>query len=72
MDMIPHAKNVTDVNNIRIAARLRWEQKEMGGLEHVQFAYRNSTPIVPVGHCCHPFELVKRGYIDGSGWPKAA
>lgn len=55
--------------NLRHAARLKWEQEEMGGIEHVQFAYRNNTPIVPPGHCGHPIELVKRGYIDGKGWP---
>lgn len=49
---------------------MQWEREEMGGLEHVQFAYRNGTPIVPIGHCGHPLELVKRGYIDGKGWPK--
>ena len=41
----------------------------MGGLEYVQFAYRNNTPIVPPNHVCHPIELVKRGYVDGKGWP---
>jgi len=56
--------------NLRIAARLTWECEEMGGEEYVQFAYRNGTPIVPPGHECHPLELVKRGYIDGVGWPK--
>lgn len=67
---LPFAKDNVDVLNIRMAARLAWEQKELGGLEHWQFAYRNNTPIVPVGHCCHPIELVKRGFVDGKGWPK--
>lgn len=59
-----------NIFNLRIATRLVWEQEEMGGLGHVQFAYRNDTPIVPLGHECHPLELIKRGYIDGKGWPK--
>lgn len=59
-----------DVLNMRMACRIKWEQQEMGGIEHVQFAYRNSTPIVPPGHPGHPLELVKRGYIDGQGWPE--
>lgn len=62
----------TNILNLRIAARLKWEQEEMGGIEHVQFAVRNNTPIVPPGHCAHPVELVKRGYIDGIGWPQEA
>jgi len=66
----PALATETNVLNLRIAARLKWEQEEMGGIEHVQFAYRNNTPIVPMGHCGHPIELVKRGYIDGLGWPK--
>lgn len=70
MEHLPCAKNMQDFTNIRIAGRLAWEQKEMGGIEHVQFSHRNNTPIVPLGHCCHPVELVKRGYIDGHGWPK--
>lgn len=69
-DHIPIAKNLQDLTNIKIAARLSWERKEMGGLEHVQFAYRNNTGIVPIGHSCHPIELLKRGYIDGVGWEK--
>ena len=70
MDMVPAARTMQDVVNIRIAGRLAWEVHEMGGQEHVDFAYRNGTPIVPMGHCCHPIELVKRGYVDGKGWPK--
>lgn len=66
---LPRATNLRDQTNVRIAARLAWEEKELGGIEHVQFAYRNGTPIVPPGDCCHPVELVKRGYIDGQGWP---
>ncbi len=57
-----------DTMNIQIAARASWQMKEMGGLEHVQFAFRNDTPIVPPGHPAHPIELVKRGFIDGRGW----
>ena len=68
----PDMATMTNICNLRIAARLKWEQEEMGGLEHVQFAVRNNTPIVPPGHVCHPTELVKRGYVDGSGWPKDA
>lgn len=68
-ERLPSATNMKDHCNIRMAARFAWERKEMGGAEHVQFAYRNRTPIVPVGHCCHPIELVKRGFIDGIGWP---
>jgi hypothetical protein len=71
MEMLPFARTFTDAANIRIAGRMAWEEKEMGGIEHVQFAHRNNTPIVPQGHCCHPLELVKRGFIDGHGWPKA-
>lgn len=56
--------------NLRLVGRLAWERKEMGGEEHVQFAYRNGTPIVPPGHSCHPVELVKRSYVDGKGWPE--
>jgi hypothetical protein len=70
VEHLPLANNLTDLNNIRMAGRFAWEQKEMGGLEYVQFAYRNNTPIVPPGHCGHPLELVKRGFIDGEGWPK--
>jgi len=58
-----------NVQNLSIAMRLAWEKKELGSIEAWQFAHRNGTPIVPVGDCCHPFELVKRGYIDGFGWP---
>ena len=66
----PSLATQANVVNLRIAAGLKWQQEEMGGVEHVQFAYRNRTPIVPPGHCCHPVELVKRGYVDGQGWPK--
>lgn len=69
MEHLPHAQTFTDQCNIRIAARLAWEQKEMGGIEWAQFAHRNNTPIVPMGHCCHPIELLKRGFKDGTGWP---
>lgn len=62
---------MSNICNLRIAARLKWEQEEMGGLEHVQFASRNNTPIVPPGHCGHPVELVKCGFVDGKGWPEA-
>lgn len=70
MAMRPDMATMTNICNLRIAGRLKWEQEEMGGLEHVQFAYRNGTPIVPPGHCGHPTELVKRGFVDGVGWPK--
>jgi len=70
MEHLPLAQTMQDVVNIRIAGRFAWQEKEMGGIEHVQFAYRNNTPIVPPGHCGHPLELVKRGFIDGQGWPK--
>lgn len=66
----PGLQTFQNMMNVRIAARLTWELEEMGGAEHVQFAYRNRTPIVPLGHCCHPLELVKRGFVDGVGWPK--
>lgn len=69
MVALPNARTLTDHCNIRIAGRFAWQEKEMGGIEHVQFAYRNDTPIVPPGHCGHPLELVKRGFIDGKGWP---
>lgn len=70
--MVDNPQTVTPLNiiNLRIAARLKWEEEEMGGLEHVQFAYRNGTPIVPPNHCGHPTQLVKRGFIDNVGWPK--
>lgn len=64
----PDLGTLQNIVNLRMAARLTWEKEEMGGLEHVQFAHRNGTPIVPVGHCCHPLELVKRGFVDGVGW----
>lgn len=70
MEALTRAKTVADVANIRMAARFAWERKEMGGEEHWLFAHRNGTPIVPPGHECHPIELVKRGYVDGKGWPK--
>jgi hypothetical protein len=66
----PHMATPTNVANLLLAAALTHHREEMGGLEHVQFAYRNDTPIVPPGHECHPVELVKRGYVDGVGWPK--
>lgn len=66
----PEMVTMQNVCNLRIAARLKWEQEEMGGLEYVQFAYRNNTPIVPIEHECHPIELMKRGYVDGVGWPE--
>ncbi len=66
----PDMMTMQNICNLRIAARLKWEQEEMEGLEHVQFAYRNNTPIVPPGHCGHPLELVKRGFVDGIGWQK--
>lgn len=65
----PHLLTKTNAMNLRLAARFIWEQEEMGGLEHVQFAYRNGTSIVPIGHECHPLKLVERGFIDGKGWP---
>ena len=68
----PQLATLQNLTNVRIAARLKWEQEEMGGIEHVQFAYRNGTPIVPIGHCGHPLELVKRGFVDGVGWPDNA
>lgn len=68
----PGMATLENICNLRIAARLKWEQEEMGGLEHVQFSVRNNTPIVPPGHVGHPIELVKRGYVDGTGWPKAS
>lgn len=70
LSQCPGLATKQNVVNIRYAARLKWEQEEMGGLEHVQFAYRNGTPIVPLGDCCHPMELVKRGFVDGKGWPR--
>jgi hypothetical protein len=66
----PDMLTVKNLCSLRMAASLMWQQEEMGGLEHVQFAYRNNTPIVPPGHCGHPLELVKRGFIDGRGWPE--
>jgi hypothetical protein len=51
MEHLPLAQTMQDVVNIRIAGRFAWQEKEMGGIEHVQFAYRNNTPIVPPGHC---------------------
>lgn len=66
----PDMLTMQNICNLRMAARLKWEQEEMGGLEHVQFASRNDTPIVPPGHCAHPLELVKRGFVDGVGWTK--
>lgn len=66
----PHLLTTRNVMNLRIAASLAWQEEEIGGLEHLQFAYRNGTPIVPPGHVGHPVELVKRGFIDGHGWKK--
>lgn len=66
----PEMMTKTNFLNLQLAARLKWEQEEMGGLEHVQFAHRNGTPIVPPGHCGHPTDLVKRGFVDGVGWTK--
>lgn len=68
MEHVPYAKTFQDMVNLRMAGRLAWEEKEMGGIEHVMFARRNDTPIVPIGHCGHPLELVKRGFVDGHGW----
>lgn len=68
----PGMDTLQNIVNLRIAADLAWQREELGGEEHVQFAYRNNTPIVPPGHCCHPVELVKRGYIDGVGWPEVS
>lgn len=62
--------SVENIWKVRIAASLAWQREEMGGIEHVQFAYRNDTPIVPFGHECHPTELIRRGFIDGKGWPE--
>lgn len=62
---------VQNMANLQIAAGLTWQREEMGGEEHLQFAIRNNTPVVPPGHECHPIELVKRGFIDGEGWPKS-
>ena len=59
-----------DVLRIRLAASFAWQEKEMGGIEHVQFSYANGTPIVPPGDPCHPVQLQARGYRDGIGWPK--
>ena len=59
-----------NIMNVGLACRMKWEVEEMGGIEHVQFAHRNRTPIVPPGHCGHPIELLKRGFIDGKGWPE--
>lgn len=58
-----------DVQNVGMAGRMAWEKKELGSDEAWLFAHRNGTPIVPPGHCGHPDELVKRGFIDGFGWP---
>ena len=66
----PDMATIQNVCNLRIAASLTWQREEMGGMEHLQFALRNNTPIVPPGHCCHPVELVRRGFVDGVGWPK--
>jgi len=66
----PDLLTMQNLCNLRMAARLKWEQEEMGGIEHVQFAYRNGTPIVPPGDCGHPLELVRRGFVNGVGWPK--
>lgn len=66
----PRLVTRTNIMNLRVAASLAWQQEEMGGIEHFRFALRNGTPVVPPGHCCHPVELVKRGYVDGKGWPK--
>jgi len=51
MEHVPYAKTFQDMVNLRMAGRLAWEEKEMGGIEHVMFARRNDTPIVPIGHC---------------------
>lgn len=69
-EKILSAKSKKDILNIRLAARLKWEEYEMGGIDNVQFAYRNNSPIVPPGHCGHPIELVRRGFVDGKGWPE--
>ena len=66
----PRLATQKNINSVRIAASLKWQQEEMGGIEHVQFSYRNGTPIVPPDHCAHPINLVRRGFIDGQGWPK--
>jgi hypothetical protein len=66
----PELLTVKNALALRMAASLKWQQEEMGGVEHAQFAYRNDTPIVPPTHECHPINLVKRGFIDGEGWPK--
>lgn len=68
---ILEARTLTDICNLRMAARFAWQIKEMGGLEHVQFAYRNNTPIVPPGHCGHPTQLISRGFVDGIGWERS-
>ena len=70
-EKVSTAKCRRDILNIMLAARIAWEEKEMGGIEHVQFSYRNGSPIVPFGHCGHPTELVKRGFVDRKGWPQA-
>ena len=67
-EALPSARTTEDIMSIRVAARFSWMRKEMGGMEHVLFAHRNNTPIVPFGHECHPVELVKRGFVDGIGW----
>ena len=51
-----------DVSNLGLCGRFAWERKELGSVEAWQFAHRFKSPIVPVGHECHPFELIKRGW----------
>jgi len=64
----PRMATINNKLNILTAARFKWQQEEMGGAEHVQFALRNNTPIVPLGHAAHPIELVRKGFVDGKGW----
>lgn len=54
--------SLKDECNLKIAGRFAWERREMGGEKYWLFAYKFGTPIVPPGHCCHPKQLIKRGW----------
>lgn len=72
-------ENEHDITNLALAGRFAWERKELGSREAWVFAHRYDTPIVPPGHCCHPHEMVRRGWIPSdseqspiviSRWPQ--